>query len=214
MRLRSSLATFALVLAACSGGDAVTTTTSEATTTTSSTTTTEATTTTTTSTTTTTTTTTTVPETTTTTAATDTTLPGEETTTTTLVETTTETTAPPANAIPELVPLAGLFRQSTTFGGFLDFGADGTIRAGDAHDDLPITGTWDHDPGPDDFVFTDFDFGDGCDGAEGRYHREIARGGGRRLVLVDDPCEERAAWLVQMESPCECLVYLRVELPE
>ena len=152
-------------------------------------------------------------ETTTTTEVTGDTLPGEETTTT-VVEIVTATTLPPADADPDLIPWAGLFRQPTAYGWFLDLRSNGEVRTGTSLDALDLEGRWDYDEGSSEIRFTDFDFGDGCDGAAGRYLREAARGGGRRLILVDDPCAARAAFLVEMAAPCQCLVYLRVDQGE
>jgi len=150
-------------------------------------------------------------ETTTTSEATDET----STTTTTRVEvTTTTTTEPPADADPNLVPWAGLFRQPTAFNGFLDFQSNGVIRAGTSIDSLNITGSWDYDNEEDEFIFTDFDFGAGCAGAEGRYARENARGGGRRILLVSDTCQDRVDFITQPGSTCQCFLYNRVEIAE
>lgn len=150
-------------------------------------------------------------ETTTTTEATDET----STTTTTRVEaTTTTTTEPPDDADPNLIPWAGLFRQPTTFNGFLDFQSNGVIRAGTSIDNLDITGRWDYDNEEDEFIFFDFDFGAGCNGAEGRYARETAFGGGRRILLVEDPCEDRVNFITQPGSTCQCFLYNRVEIAE
>ncbi len=216
MRTSPAIALTALLLvtAACSDSgsadttaatttpSSTTTTTSLAPTTSSSTTTSEATTTTTT----------TEPkETTTTSEATDET----STTTTTRVEaTTTTTTEPPADADPNLVPWAGLFRQPTAFNGFLDFQSIGVIRAGTSIDNLNIAGRWDYDNEEDEFIFTDFDFGEGCNGSEGRYARETGFGGGRRILLVEDPCEDRVNFITQPGSTCQCFLYNRVEIAE
>jgi hypothetical protein len=125
---------------------------------------------------------------------------------------TTTTTAPiPDEADPGLVQFAGLFRQPTVFTGFLEFDPTGVIRAGTAPDELSIEGTWDYDDEADEFIFSDFDFGAGCNGAEGRYARETAFGGGRRILLVDDPCQDRVDFLTQPGSDCRCFVYLRVD---
>ncbi len=216
MRTSPAIALIALLLvtAACSDSGsadttAATTTSSSTTTTTtlvsttsSSTTTSEATTTTTT----------TEPEETTTTSeATDET----STTTTTRVEaTTTTTTEPPADADPNLVPWAGLFRQPTAFNGFLDFQSNGAIRAGTSIDNLNIAGRWDYDNEEDEFIFFDFDFGEGCNGSEGRYARETGFGGGRRILLVEDPCEDRVDFITQPGSTCQCFLYNRAEIAE
>jgi len=137
------------------------------------------------------------------------------TTTTTRVEaTTTSTTEPPADADPDLVPWSGLFRQPTAFNGFLDFVSNGVIRAGTSISALNISGRWDYDGTMDGFIFTDFDFGVGCGGAEGRYARETAFGGGRRLLLVEDPCQARVDFIIQPGSTCQCFLYLPVELAE
>ena len=150
-----------------------------------------------------------VEETTTTSEATD------ETTTTTRVEnTTTTTTEPPPDADPDLVAWAGLFRQPTTFNGFLDFQANGVIRAGTAVDALDLSGRWDYDEAAEEFTFTNFDFGAGCDGAEGIYARETAPGGGRRILLVEDPCTDRVNFITQPGSTCQCFLYLRVDEEE
>jgi len=180
MRTSPAIALTALLLVTAACSDSGSANTTAATTTPSSTTTT---------------TTTTEPEETTTTSeATDET----STTTTTRVEvTTTTTTEPPADADPNLVPWAGLFRQPTAFNGFLDFQSNGVIRAGTSIDSLNITGSWDYDNEEDEFIFTDFDFGAGCAGAEGRYARENARGGGRRILLVSDTCQDRVDFITQ-----------------
>lgn len=198
MKTRPAVALTALLLVAAACTDAASADTTAATTTSSTTTTTTL-----------------IPTTnssTTTSEATTTTTTTAPTTTTTVAATTT-TTDPPADADPDLVPWAGLFRQPTSFTGFLDFQANGVIRAGTSFDDLNITGRWDYDETEEQFIFADFDFGEGCNGAEGRYARERARGGGRRILLVDDPCEERVDFITQPGSPCECFVYLEVELP-
>ncbi len=143
---------------------------------------------------------------------TTTTVPADTTTTSRVdVGVTTTTTTPPADADPALVPWAGLFRQPTAYGGFLEFAANGVIRAGLAVDDLPIVGTWGYNAGAEQFIFTNFDFGSGCNGAEGRYHRESAPGGGRRITLVADPCVDRVNFITQPGAPCQCFVYLEVE---
>ncbi|MCH7584020.1 MAG: hypothetical protein IH941_02535 [Acidobacteria bacterium] len=150
-------------------------------------------------------------ETTTTSEATDET----STTTTTRVEaTTTTTTEPPDDADPNLVPWAGLFRQPTAFNGFLDFQSNGVIRAGTSIDNLDITGRWDYDNEEDEFIFFDFDFGAGCNGSEGRYALETAFGGGRRILLVEDPCEDRVNFITQPGSSCQCFLYNRVEIAD
>ena len=214
MRTRSTVAliAFVLVAAACSDSESAdttaattssTTTTTEAVATTSSTTTTtEATTTTTT---------TTPADTTTTSEGTDET----STTTTTRVDvTTTSTTEPPPDADPDLVAWAGLFRQPTAFTGFLDFQSNGVVRAGNSIDALDISGTWDYENEEDEFIFSDFDFGAGCFGAEGRYARENAFGGGRRILLVEDPCDDRVNFITQPGSSCQCFLYNKVEIAE
>ena len=150
-------------------------------------------------------------ETTTTSEATDET----STTTTTRVDvTSTTTTKPPPDADPDLVAWAGLFRQPTAFNGFLEFQANGVIRAGTAVDALDITGRWDYDDAEEIFTFTDFDFGAGCDDAEGMYARETAPGGGRRILLIEDPCTDRVNFVTQPGSTCLCFLYLRVEEDE
>ncbi|MEE9206717.1 MAG: hypothetical protein V3U50_07055 [Acidimicrobiia bacterium] len=137
------------------------------------------------------------------------------TTTTTRVEaTTTTTTEPPADADPNLIPWAGLFRQPTAFNGFLDFQSTGVIRAGTSIDSFNITGSWDYDNEEDEFIFFDFDFGGGCAGAEGRYARENAAGGGRRILLVEDTCQDRVDFITQPGSTCQCFLYNRVEIAE
>ena len=214
MRTRSTVAliAFVLVAAACSDSESTattlaattsttTTTTEPAPTTSSSSTTTEATTTTTTE----------PVDTTTTSEATDET----STTTTTRVDvTTTSTTEPPPDADPLLVHWAGLFRQPTTYTGFLDFQSNGVILAGNSIDALDISGTWDYDDDTNEFIFSDFDFGAGCFGAKGRYEREDAFGGGRRILLVEDPCDDRVNFLTQPGSTCQCFVYNKVEIAE
>jgi hypothetical protein len=207
-RLLTGIIVFALLAAACSDSGATTTTTSPSTTTTTTlvptTSSTEATTTTTSAPTTTTTV---AEETTTTTEA-----AGETTTTTTRVEaTTTTTTIPVADADPDLVPYAGLYRQPTVWNGYLEFLANGVIRAGTNPTNLGITGSWDYDEETDSFTFTDFDFGTGCDGAAGVYERERAPGGGRRIILIDDPCQARVDFIVQPGSECMCFLYNLVE---
>jgi len=112
------------------------------------------------------------------------------------------------------VAWAGIFRQPTSFDGFLDFQSNGVIRAGTAIDDLPITGRWAYNDPDDEFTFTDFDFGAGCDGAEGRYSRETTRAGGRLISLVEDPCQARVDFITQPGAPCQCFLYNRVELAE
>ena len=212
-RFAVALIAFVLIAAACSDSESAATTvaattssttatTEAATTTSSSTTTTEATTTTTT----------TEPaDTTTTSEATDET----STTTTTRIDvTTTSTTEPPPDADPDLVPWAGLFRQPTAFTGFLDFQSNGVIRAGTSIDALDISGTWDYDSDAKEFIFSDFDFGAGCFGAEGRYARENAFGGGRRILLVEDPCVDRVEFITQPGSSCQCFLYNKVEIAE
>lgn len=136
------------------------------------------------------------------------------TTTTRIVATTTSTTEPPADADPDLVPWAGLFRQPTSYNGFLEFQSNGVVRAGTSIDDLAITGRWDYDDEEDEFIFTDFDFGAGCNGAVGRYARETSLGGGRRILLVEDECTDRVDFLTQPGSTCQCFLYNRVELAE
>ncbi len=121
---------------------------------------------------------------------------------------------PSADADPDLVPWAGLFRQPTSFNGFLDFQANGIIRAGTEIDALNISGSWDYDEETDEFLFNDFDFGVGCDGAAGRYVRETARGGGRRIVLVDDPCQDRVDFITQPGAACLCFLYNLVDIAE
>jgi hypothetical protein len=128
--------------------------------------------------------------------------------------TTTSTTEPPPDADPDLVPWAGLFRQPTTYTGFLDFQSNGVILAGNSIDALDISGTWDYDDDTDEFIFSDFDFGAGCFGAKGRYERENAFGGGRRILLVEDPCDDRVNFITQPGSTCQCFVYNRVEIAE
>jgi len=214
MRTRSTVAliAFVLVAAACSDSESTVTTlaatTSPTTTTTepapttsssSSSTTTEATTTTTTE----------PADTTTTSEATDET---STTTTTRVAVTTTSTTEPPPDADPDLVLLAGLYRQPTTYTGFLDFQSNGVILAGNSIDALDISGTWDYDDEEDEFIFSDFDFGDGCFGARGSYKKENAFGGGRRILLVEDPCEDRVNFITQPGSTCQCFVYNKVEI--
>ena len=215
MRTSPAIALTVLLLVAAACSDSASADTAAATTTSSSTTTTTTLISTTSSSTTTTsevTTTTTEPEETTTTSeVTDET----STTTTTRVEaTTTTTTEPPADADPDLVPWAGLFRQPTAFNGFLDFQSNGVIRAGTSIDALNITGRWDYDNEEDEFIFTDFDFGAGCAGAEGRYARENAPGGGRRILLVSDTCQDRVDFITQPGSTCQCFLYNRVEIAE
>jgi len=221
MSSRLPLLVLALVLvaAACSDSTTTTTTTSSSTTTTlvpttsstepSTTTTTEPPTTTTT---------TVAEDTTTTTASEDTTTttatPEETTTTTRVPLTTTTTTEPPADAIDELIPFSGLFRQPTTFDGFLDFVANGVIRAGTDPNDLSIVGSWSFDPEDDQYTFVDFDFGDGCDGEPGVYARERGLGGGTRIILVDDPCQARVDFIVQPGSDCMCFLYNKAEVPD
>lgn len=158
-----------------------------------------------------TTTTTTVAETTTTTEAPDET---STTTTTRVSATTTSTTTPPVDADPDLIDWAGLFRQPTSHNGFLDFQATGVILAGTSIDNLDTAGRWDYDDDADEFTFWDFDFGAGCGGAEGRYLRETAFGGGRRISLIEDPCEDRVNFLTQPGSTCQCYLYNRVERVE
>ena len=218
MKARTAIIVLVLVAAACSDLESASTTssttTSDATTTAATTSTAEATTTVVDTTTTTAALTTTTAALTTTTVAGDTTttVPADTTTTTRVdVGATTTTTTPPPDADPDLLPWAGLFRQPTAYGGFLEFAANGVIRAGTAVDDLPIVGTWDYDAALDQFVFTDFDFGTGCNGAEGRYDRDAAHGGGRRITLVTDPCLDRVAFITQPGAACQCFVYLEVE---
>ncbi|WKZ83438.1 MAG: hypothetical protein QY307_04120 [Acidimicrobiia bacterium] len=139
--------------------------------------------------------------------------PATTTTSTTVASTTTSSTIPlPVD--PDLEPWAGLFRQPTTFTGYLLFEPNGVVRAGEAVDNLPVIGRWDYDEAADAIVFSDFDFGDGCGGEQGRYARDSAPGGSRRLTLIEDPCTARVEWLIQAESSCQCLIYLRVDLPE
>ncbi len=201
MRLHPATAFVALLLAAaaCSNSEATDTTAGTTTTTSSTTTTTLVATT--------------DPSTTTSVVTTTTTAP-EETTTTTSAEVTTTTTMPPAEPDPDLVPWAGLFRQPTAFNGFLDFQSNGVIRAGTSVEALNIIGRWDYDETAEEFVFTDFDFGAGCGGAEGRYARESASGGGRRILMVEDPCQDRVDFITQPGSTCHCFLYNRVEIPE
>jgi hypothetical protein len=204
MRTRFAVALIAFVLVAAACSDSESTATTAATTTSSTTTTTAAPTTSSSTTTTTevTTTTTTEPaDTTTTSEATDET---STTTTTRVAVTTTSTTEPPPDADPDLVRWAGLFRQPTSFDGFLDFQSNGIIWAGTSIDFLDISGTWDYDDDTDEFIFSDFDFGAGCFGARGRYATENAFGGGRRILLVEDPCEDRVNFITQPGSTCQC----------
>jgi hypothetical protein len=218
------VAVLALLVASCSDSSADdTTTTTAATTTTTidSTTTTESTTTTTTAITTTT------EETTTTTSAAETTTTTEGDTTTTTVgeggDTTTTTFPPPptttsttigtTNAI--LEPWAGVYRQPTAFGGFMQLRADGVVRAGDAFDNMPFEGVWAYNTIEDVIVFNEFDVGGGsCDDAEGRYARDTAPGGGLTLTLVDDPCGDRVAFLTLPGAECQCMTWLAVTEPE
>jgi hypothetical protein len=100
------------------------------------------------------------------------------------------------------------------FNGYLEFIATGIIRAGTDPNNLTISGRWDYDEETDYFTFSDFDFGDGCDGAEGVYERERAPGGGRRILLIEDPCQERADFIVQPGSECMCFLYNVAQLPE
>lgn len=193
-RSASLIAGLALLLAACSGSAASTPTTTEAAGTTVPTTTTS----------------TTVPD----AAITTTSEAATTTTTSTTVAPTTTSSTIPLPVDPDLEPWAGLFRQPTTFGGYLLFEPNGVVRTGEAVDDLPIVGRWNYDAATDAIVFFDFDFGEGCGGEEGRYARDSAPGGGRRLTLVEDPCTARVEWLIQSESSCQCLIYLRVDLPE
>jgi hypothetical protein len=239
MKVRLLVSVFALVVAACSGSSTDdTTTTTRATTTSEATTTTVEGTTTTTEETTTTTeeTTTTTEETTTTTVSEDsttTTSEGEDTTTTTegdttttseaTEETTTTTSFPPppttssttiAAADPDLEQWAGIFRQPTAFPNFVQFRADGVLRAGSAFDSMPFEGTWDYDADTATFV-VDIDVGGTtCDGATGTYARSTAPGGGRTLTLVDDPCEDRVQFFTLPGSPCACMTWLEVVEPE
>ena len=136
----------------------------------------------------------------------------QTTTTTTQVEATTTTTMPPADPDPDLVPWAGVFRQPTAFNGFLDFQSNGVILAGTSIDSFTIGGHWDYDEETKEFVFTDFDFGTGCDGAVGRYFRENAAGGGRRILLSEDPCQDRVDFITQPGSNCQCFLYNLVEI--
>lgn len=228
MRIRLLLTVFALLVAACSGSsadetttstaattstEATTTTVAETTTTVAETTTTEATTTTTTEPEDTTTTSEGEGDTTTTTAADDTTTTtgGETETTFPPTPTTSSTTIPEASIRDDLVEWEGVFRQPTAYPGFIQFRADGVVRAGFAFDDMPFEGTWDYDGAADAFVFSDFDLGgSSCGDAEGRYARDTAPGGGRTLTLIDDPCQSRVDFLTLPDSPCQCMTWLRV----
>lgn len=225
MRTRLFLVVLALVVAACSdsAGD-TTTTTSEPTTTTTS----EATTTTEETTTTTVAETTTTSEetTTTTTEAEDTTTTSEgeggETTTTTEGEggeTTTTSSYPPSPTTssttigtvdPDLEEWAGVFRSPNSYANFVQFRADGVFRAGNAFDDMPFEGTWSYDSA-DETITLDIDLGAGCGGEVGVYLRESARGGGRTLTVVDDPCADRVAFMTLPGATCECMTWLRVD---
>ena len=218
MRLRSIAVALLLLVAACSDSSTSTTTTAPATSTSTST-----------STTTTeaeeTTTTTTAEETTTTTGV-------EETTTTTEQETTsttdaegedeTETTFPPtpttsSTTIPDgdvddaLIGWAGVFRAPTGYDRFIQFRADGVVRAGTAFDSMPFEGSWDVDPATSTIILSGFDIGGtGCGDTEGRYTATRARGGGRTLTLDDDPCGDRVAFLTLPGAECACMTWLRV----
>lgn len=229
MKARALIVVFALLVAACSGSSADDTTTTTAETTTSEApTTTESTTTTVADTTTSEAATTTAPEDTTTTTegdTTSTTLEGD-TTTTTGGEgdtSTTTTSFPPtpttssttlANVDPDLEPFAGVYRQPTAYPYFMELRADGVVRAGTAYDSMPFEGTWDHEAAGDVFVFMNFDIGGGdCGGADGRYARETARGGGTTLTLIEDPCDSRVAVFTLPGADCLCMTWLPVDDP-
>ncbi len=159
-------------------------------------------------------TTTTAPTSTTTTTTTTTEAPDESSTTTTRVPlTTTTTTAPPADADPDLLPYAGLWRQPTSFNGFLLLEANGQLSTGSSPDDLPLTGEWDIVDG--DLIITGLDLGiAGCGDAVGHYDLERPRSGGLRILLIEDPCQNRIDYLTQPGSTCQCFLYLPVDDPE
>jgi hypothetical protein len=85
------------------------------------------------------------------------------------------------------------------------------VRAGTSYTDLPFEGTWDYDSASDSFIFSNFDVGDtSCGGADGRYAQDKARGGGRTLTVIDDPCNSRVEFLTLPGSTCQCMTWLRV----